>query len=68
MDKKHKYVGGWSVNNGSTYNDGYYDNNLSRLCRDMRAIAKGNVPAGSNGRWAVYSTDDINEPIKSGRV
>lgn len=52
-----KYIGGWSANNGSTYNHGYESNNKTELARDMRQICDGNVFAGNTGHWSVEDED-----------
>ena len=52
-----KYTGGWSANNGSTYNYGYTGNNKKTLARDMREICKGNVYSGNTGCWQVIDAN-----------
>ncbi len=66
-----KYTGGWSANNGSSYNDNYQSNNKRKLAHDMRLIAQGNCHAGSTGRWYVdYADVEMrkHEHIMSGTV
>lgn len=48
-----KYIGGWAVNKGSTYNQGYEFMFLANAKETMRKIAEGNCPKGSYASWTV---------------
>ena len=64
-----KYIGGWSVNGGSTYGDGYTYSSLREARKSLREMAAGNVYAGNTGSWHVSRIgDDINDHVASGRV
>lgn len=71
---KKTYYGYYSINHGQTYNrDPYEYSNLREARSDMRAIARGNCPAGSRGAWWITDSidsdscpDDIT--VASGRV
>lgn len=63
---KIKYIGGWSVNNGSTCGDGYEYTSLREACKHLREIAAGNVSAGGTVRWRVCTAD--GREVKSGVV
>ena len=63
-----KYVARWSANN-STYGS-FTGNNLSKMRKDAREIAKGNTFAGGTGHWSVDLNDDEpqQEHIASGTI
>ena len=52
-----KYTGGWSANNGSTYNYGYESNNKKELAKDLREMCDGNVFVGNTGKWSIVDED-----------
>ena len=65
--KKVKYTGGWSANNGSTYNYHQYSgSNKKLLANTMRAICKGNTFKGNTGHWWV--SDANNNTVLSGTI
>lgn len=67
---KNKYIGGWSVNNGSSYSDDYEYTSLREARTSLRAMALGNVYPGNTGSWYVNDINaaDPNDHVASGRV
>lgn len=65
-----KYIGGWSVNNGSTYADGYKYTSLRAAKKSLRAMARGNVFLGQTGTWYVnkINATDHTDRVAFGRV
>jgi hypothetical protein len=63
-----KYIAKWSANN-STYGT-FTGNNLAKMRKEAREIAKGNTFAGSSGNWSIDLNDGEpqQEHIAEGRV
>jgi nucleoside-triphosphatase THEP1 len=57
---KNNYKGFYSIESRQTYNRFGYDfTNLKVARRNMRAIANGECPKGSHGKWWVNQVDGI---------
>jgi hypothetical protein len=52
-----KYIGSWSANNNSSYNNQYEFSSLKVARKEMRAIAMGNVFSGNSGSWDVLTSN-----------